>query len=97
MIFGKHINRYYFKYAAWLLAGLVALVIVDWFQLAIPNLYQMLINGMNMGYVEVDGVQVEFDFAFLLDNICMPMVWIILLMVFGRFLWRVVDLFLLCY
>ena len=29
MIFGKHINRYYLKYAGWLLMGLAALVAVD--------------------------------------------------------------------
>ena len=89
MIFGKHINRYYIKYAGWLLLGLLSLVIVDWFQLVIPNMYQMVINGMNTGFVEVDGVQKVFDLNFLLDEICMPMVWIILAMVFGRFLWRV--------
>lgn len=89
MIFGKHINRYYIKYAAWLLTGLAALLIVDYFQLIIPNLYQQLINGINYGVVVVDGVEVAFDFAFLLNRICMPMVWIILLMVAGRFLWRI--------
>lgn len=89
MIFGKHINKYYLKYAHWLLLGLAALVIVDWFQLIIPNLYQMVINGMNNGYVIVDGVQKVFDMDFLLDEICMPMVGIVLGMVFGRFLWRV--------
>ncbi len=89
MIFGKHINRYYLKYAAWLLVGLIALIIVDYFQLIIPNLYQMLINGINDGVVLVDGVEMVFDFNFLMEHICMPMVWIILLMVFGRFLWRV--------
>ncbi len=89
MIFGKHINRYYIKYAAWLLTGLAALLVVDYFQLIIPNLYQQLINGINYGVVVVDGVEVAFDFAFLLNRICMPMVWIILLMVAGRFLWRI--------
>lgn len=89
MIFGRHINKYYLKYAGWILLGLLALVIVDWFQLIIPNLYQMVIDGMNQGYVVVDGVQRVFDMDFLLDEICMPMVWIILCMVFGRFLWRV--------
>ena len=89
MIFGKHINRYYFKYAGWLLLGLLALVVVDWFQLVIPNMYQMVINGMNMGYVELEGAQRVFDLDFLLDEVCMPMVGIILAMVFGRFLWRV--------
>ena len=83
MIFGKHINRYYIKYLGWLVLGLLALIVVDWFQLIIPNMYQMVINGMNTGFVEVDGVTKVFDLAFLLDEICMPMVWIILAMVFG--------------
>ena len=89
MIFGKHINRYYLKYAGWLLLGLISLVLVDFLQLEIPKLYRMIINGMNGGSVSVDGVQMAFDMDFLLDRICMPMVWIILAMVFGRFLWRV--------
>ena len=89
MIFGKHINRYYLKYAGWLIMGLAALVAVDYFQLVIPNLYQMVINGMNQGYVLVDGVEMAFDMNFLLDKICMPLVWVILAMVIGRFGWRV--------
>ncbi len=89
MIFGKHINRYYIRYGLWLLLGLTALVIVDWLQLIIPNLYQMVINGINDGYVMLDGVRTPFDMDFLLDRVCMPMIWIILAMVFGRFLWRV--------
>ena len=89
MIFGKHINKYYIKYASMLLLGLVALIVVDYFQLIIPNIYQMVVNGINQGYVIVDGVQKVFDLHFLLDEICMPMVGIIFVMVFGRFLWRV--------
>lgn len=89
MIFGRHINRYYFKYAAWLVLGLVSLVTVDYMQLEIPKLYRMVINGMNSGHVAVDGVRLAFDMDFLLDRICMPMVGIILAIVFGRFLWRV--------
>ena len=89
MIFGKHINKYYLKYGPMLLLGLVALVAVDYLQLEIPKLYGMVVNGMNMGYVELDGVRMVFDFDFVLDHICMPMVWVILAMVFGRFLWRV--------
>lgn len=89
MIFGKHIRRYYLKYGAWLLLGLAALVMVDYLQLIIPHLYQLVINGVSQGYVEMDGVQRIFDMDFLLDEICMPMVGIILCIVFGRFLWRV--------
>ena len=89
MIFGKHINRYYLRYIGWLILGLLALVMVDYLQLEIPQLYGMVVNGMNNGFVMVDGVQVPFDMDFVLDTICMPMVLIILAMVFGRFLWRI--------
>ncbi len=89
MIFGKHINRYYLRFAPAFLLGLIALIAVDWFQMLIPNLYQLVINGINEGYVIKDGVQYAFDMDFLLDQICMPLVGIILGMVAGRFLWRV--------
>lgn len=89
MVFGKHINRYYLRYAPQLLLGLLSLVIVDYLQLEVPGLYQMVINGINQGYVMVDGVQTAFTMDFLLDRICMPMVGIILIVVFGRFLWRI--------
>lgn len=61
---------------------------VDYFQLMIPNLYQMVINGINQGFVEVDGQTIPFDVNFLLDRICMPMVGVILAIVAGRFFWR---------
>ncbi|HBJ17876.1 MAG TPA: hypothetical protein DDY81_08835, partial [Clostridiales bacterium] len=89
MIFGKHINVYYRKYALALLTGLLALFAVDYLQLKVPEIYQLVINGLNQGYIVENGVQVPFDMAFLLDRICMPMVGIILAIVFGRFLWRV--------
>ena len=89
MIFGKHINRYYLKYAGWLIAGLLALVLVDFLQLEIPKLYRSVINGMNMGYVIVDGVQMPFNMEFVRDEICLKMVKIILAMIFGRFMWRI--------
>jgi len=88
MIFGKHINRYYVKYGFMLLFGLAALIMVDYLQLEIPQLYQMVINGVSQGSVMLDGVEYVFDMDFLLDHICMPMVGIIVCVVFGRFLWR---------
>ena len=89
MIFGKHINRYYIRYGLWLLVGLASLVAVDYLQLIIPNLYQMVINGMNDGVVTVDGQQVVYDGAFLIERICMPMLGVIIAMVIGRFVWRI--------
>ena len=89
MIFGKYVNKYYLKYGHLLLLGIIALIAVDYFQLEIPEFYRMIINGVTYGRVEVDGVEVPFDGAFLLDKICLPMLIVILVMVLGRFLWRV--------
>ncbi len=89
MIFGRHLNRYYLKYAPMLLIGLLALTVVDYMQLVIPELYRMLINGIKDGSVLVDGITVPFDLMFVLDEICRPMLFIIVAMVFGRFLWRI--------
>ncbi len=89
MLFGKHINRYYLKYLPMLLLGVVALIVVDYMQLLVPELYKMVINGINNGVVEIDGVLHTFDMDFLLDRICLPMIYIILSMVVGRFLWRI--------
>ena len=89
MIFGKYINRYYLKNAPALLLGLAALLMVDYIQLMIPGLYRLVINGVNLGQVVVNGQTVPFDKAVLMQHICLPMIWIVLLMVVGRFLWRV--------
>ena len=90
MIFGKHINRYYLKHLPALLLGVLSLVMIDFFQLEIPRLYGMVINGIKEGVVEVEaGVFVPFDMDFLLDKICLPMIAIIVCMAIGRFLWRI--------
>ncbi|MBR6545402.1 MAG: ABC transporter ATP-binding protein [Clostridia bacterium] len=89
MIFGKHINRYYLKYAPMLLLGVLALLAVDYFQLEIPELYRMVINGVNDGRVVLGGEIYDFDLDFLLDRICLPMIFTILALVIGRFAWRI--------
>ncbi|MBQ1217797.1 MAG: ATP-binding cassette domain-containing protein [Clostridia bacterium] len=88
MIFGKHLNRYYLRYSWILLLGVAALVAVDFYQLEIPELYNLLINGMNQGQVELNGVFYTFDLDFLLDHICLPLIFVILVLIVGRFLWR---------
>ncbi len=89
MLFGKHINKYYLKYCPALILGLIALVAVDYFQLEIPELYRMLINGINSEEVEYSGTVLPFNMDFLLDKICLPLIFIILAMIVCRFLWRV--------
>ena len=89
MPLGKHINRYYLKYLPILLLGLGSLVLVDFFQLEIPELYRMVINGINYGKVTLDGKVYAFDMDFLLDHICLPLIFVLVAMIFGRFLWRI--------
>ncbi len=94
MLFGKHINRYYLRYLHLFIFGLLALVAVDMAQLDIPQLYEYLINGLNSlidgtKMVEVKGEMLPFDFDFVLKYLCEPMMWIILVLVLGRFLWRI--------
>ena len=82
MVFGKHINRYYLKHLPALLLGVLSLLLVDYNQLKIPKLYNIVVSGLN-GDIE------NFNLEFLLNEICAPMIQIILLMAVGRFLWRV--------
>ncbi len=89
MLFGKHINRYYGKYWVRIFFGLAALIMIDYVQLEIPELYRMVINGLNTGAVEFKGEVCAFDMTFLLDHICLPMLLVILVMLIGRFLWRI--------
>lgn len=89
MLFGKHINKFYIKYGLWLLLGIATLFAVDYFQLLIPECYRMVINGVKNGVVDVGGGVLEtFDLDFLFRRICVPMFVVIVVMVFGRFLWR---------
>ena len=89
MLFGKHINKYYIRYSPMLLLGLVSLIIVDYFQLLIPELYRSLINGISTGTVTVDSTVYEFNIDFLLNKICLPLIFVIVALVVGRFAWRI--------
>lgn len=89
MVFGKYVNKYYFKHFFALLLGVIALIAVDFFQLKIPEFYNYIVTGLNDGAVEIDGTLLTFDIDFLLDKICAPMILTIVVIAFGRFLWRV--------
>ena len=89
LLFGKYINRYYLRYLPHMLFGLIALIVVDYVQLIVPELYRSVVNGILYGTAEVDGVTVPFDLDFLLDKVCLPLIIVIIVMIFGRFLWRI--------
>ena len=90
MLFGKHLNKYYLRYLHLFLMGTLALVAVDYVQLLVPRIYGMVVNGITHGAVDMgDGVIAPFDMNFVLDEVCLPMIIIIVCMVIGRFLWRI--------
>ena len=73
-----------------LILGIIALLVVDYVQLIVPELYRMVIDGLEDGVaLNSKGVLVNFDMNFLLDEICFPMLFIILAMIICRFLWRI--------
>lgn len=89
MIFGKQINKYYLKYLLPILLGIIALIAVDYAQLIIPELYSIVINGVNDGQVQIDGVTYDFDMNLLWNRVCVPMLIVIVSLVIGRFVWRI--------
>ena len=88
MLFGKHINRYYLRWGWMLLLGVLVLLMEDTLVLMLPEKYQLVVNGLTSGAVQYRGETVAFDLNFLLDEICLPMLVIIVVMLLGRFAWR---------
>ena len=49
MLTGKHVNKYYLKYWYFFLIGIVALVLVDYFQLEIPKFLGNIVDSLRNG------------------------------------------------
>ncbi|MBU1145558.1 MAG: ABC transporter ATP-binding protein/permease [Firmicutes bacterium] len=79
MIFGKHVNKFYLKYGFFFLIGVAALVAVDFYQLLIPDITGSIIEGL-----EYETLTSEVLKAFMMD-----LIKIALIIVGGRFLWRI--------
>ena len=78
MIFGKHINKYYLKFAHFFLLGIIALLVIDYVQLEIPEIIGAIINALENKTLEYEQ---------LIDSI-VKLAIIAVLMVVGRFTWR---------
>ncbi|MCU0105297.1 ABC transporter ATP-binding protein/permease [Acholeplasma vituli] len=79
MIFGKHINKYYIKYAIPLLLGIAALLYVDYVQVEIPRIFADIIDKLRSSSLTENN----------LNESLMRLVWIVLIMGVGRVLWRI--------
>ena len=89
MIFGKTINRYYLKHLPVILLGIIALIAVDYFQLKIPELYKLVLNGISYGEVTIDGETLPFTLDLVAKEVCLPLIFVLMCLVVGRFLWRI--------
>ncbi len=88
MIFGKYINKYYLKFFPILFLGTIALVAVDYFQMKVPEAYRIVVNGLNYGFVEIDGVAEVFNWDIALKHVFVPLLVVVAVMITGRFTWR---------
>lgn len=79
MIFGKHINKYYLKYAIPMILGVMALLYVDYVQVEIPRIFAGIIDKLRESTLTNT----------ILNESVLRLVWIVLIMVVGRVLWRV--------
>lgn len=79
MIFGKHINKYYLKYAIPMILGIIALLYVDYVQVEIPRIFAGIIDKLRESTLTNT----------ILNESVLRLVWIVLIMVVGRVLWRV--------
>lgn len=79
MLFGKHVNRFYLKYFLHFFIGVIALIIVDFAQLKVPELLGLAMDNMKNGV----------DTATYLKDMVIQLVFVSIAMLVGRFIWRV--------
>ena len=80
MLFGKHVNKFYKKYFWFFFLGIVALIVIDYFQLMIPEIFGDLIDATEDGSI--------FNNLNILNNAVMWIGIIAIIMFCGRFTWR---------
>lgn len=81
MLFGKYVNKFYKKYWYLFLIGVTCLVLVDYFQLLIPEIYGDIVNELKDNTLFNDGNNKIIKYSFKLLGVgC--------IMLIGRFGWR---------
>ena len=80
MLFGKYINKYYLKYWAFFLIGIIFLIVVDYLQLYVPEFLGQIIDFFDNG--SVVGHEKE------IGQIIIYVILVSFGMFFGRVVWR---------
>ena len=84
MLFGKYVNKFYKKYWYLLISGAIFLILVDYFQLKIPEIYGSIINELKNGTLFSD---TNNEYGKILSY-ALQMIGVGLIMFIGRFGWR---------
>ena len=79
MLFGKNINKYYLKYAVYIIFGIIALIFVDVYQLKMPEIIGGLVSNIKDKSLTLE----------LVNEYIKDMIIIVLIMFIGRFTWRI--------
>ncbi len=81
MLFGKYVNKFYKKYWYLFVLGVTCLVLVDYFQLLIPEIYGSIVNELKANTLFSDGNSKIINYSLQLLGVG-------LIMLIGRFGWR---------
>ncbi|MGI6787574.1 MAG: ABC transporter ATP-binding protein [Acholeplasmataceae bacterium] len=90
MIFTKHFRKYYLKYGYLLLIGILVLLVVDYFQLIIPEITRDILGIYRVADEKITSglIVTENDLLSQIIPHLQKMLIILLIVSFGRFLWR---------
>ena len=81
LLWGKHVRKYYLRFAIFFVIGFLSLLMVDYFQLKIPELLGQLVDELNTnGTIDVTS---EFFRSLIIQVIIVAVVIFV-----GRILWR---------
>lgn len=81
MLFGKHVNKYYLKYFWYFFFGILALIVVDYVQLLVPEEIGNIVDNVQNG-----GISSVFDWKLMKSILTIFLVAVS--MFIGRFVWR---------
>ena len=79
MLLGKYFRKFYVKYGHYFLLGIIALVVVDYFQLKIPDIIGEIIDGLQFKTLTKNTLQ-ELSIDILIVAVSVFL---------GRFVWRI--------
>ena len=79
MLLGKYFRKFYVKYGHYFLLGIIALVVVDYFQLKIPDIIGEIIDGLQFKTLTKNTLQ-ELSIDILIVAVAVFV---------GRFVWRI--------